>query len=277
MIKSNSPKKLWDDCLELEMEIRSCTANNVFAHKGKVPRTVMNGETANITLLCEFGWYDWVYFRDYAVTYPDDKWVLGRWLEPSTDIGLALCAKILKENGRCVYRSSYRHLTEDEVNSPEERKKTESYDQIIYSKLRSSASTQDFEEDYSTPEYELYEDDDGDGIVHAKECDDVPTPITYDIYIGAEVFLPNGNDMVSGTVMLRVKDFEGQPIGKADKNPVLDTRVYNEFSDCENAELGANIIAECMYAQCDNTGLWMILLTIGRITTWFAKITKMLQ
>ena len=32
---------------------------------------------------------------------------------------------------------------------------------MIYSKLESSASTHDFEEDYSTPEYELYEDDDG--------------------------------------------------------------------------------------------------------------------
>ena len=79
------------------------------------------------------------------------------------------------------------------------------------------ANTQDFEEDYSTPEYELYEDDDGDGIAHAKECDDEPTPITYDTYIGVEVVLPRGNDMFSGTVESRVKDFEGQPIGKADK------------------------------------------------------------
>ena len=61
--------------------------------------------------------------------------------------------------------------------------------------------------------------------------------------------------MVSGTVKSRVKDFEGQPIGIADKNPILDTRVCNvEFSDGENAELGANIIAECMYAQCDIEG-----------------------
>ena len=61
--------------------------------------------------------------------------------------------------------------------------------------------------------------------------------------------------MVSGTVMSKVKEFEGQPIGKADKNPILDTRVYNvEFSDGENAELGANIIAEFMYAKCDTEG-----------------------
>ena len=61
--------------------------------------------------------------------------------------------------------------------------------------------------------------------------------------------------MVSGTVMSRVKYFDGQPNGKADRNPILDTRVHNlEFSDGENAELGANIIAECMYAQCDIEG-----------------------
>ena len=33
MIKTNSPKKLWDDCIELEMEIRSCTANNVLSSR----------------------------------------------------------------------------------------------------------------------------------------------------------------------------------------------------------------------------------------------------
>ena len=111
MIKTNSPKKLWDDCIELEMEIRSCTVNNVFELKGDVPMTVMKGETANITHLCEFGWYDWVYFRDNAVTYPNDKWVLGRWLGPSTDIGQALCAKILKENGRCHHTGTYLRIS----------------------------------------------------------------------------------------------------------------------------------------------------------------------
>ena len=75
-------------------------------------------------------------------------------------------------------------------------------------------------------------------------------------------------------------DFEGQSIGKADKNPILDTRVYNvEFSDGENAEQ-RSLLNACMLnvtLKVTNTGLWIILLTIGGITTWFAKITKMLQ
>ena len=142
-------------------------------------------------------------------------------------------------------------LTDNELNSPEERKKRESYDQMIYSELGSSATTQDSEEDYSTPEYELYEYDDRDGISHARECNDEPTPITYATYICAEVVLPKGNNLASGTVKPKVKDCEGQPIGKADKSPILDTKVYNvEFSDGENAEVGATIIAEYMYAQC---------------------------
>ena len=55
---------------------------------------VMKGETANITHLCEFGWYDWVYFKDNAVACHNDKWVLGD--------GLAL-ALILVQH--CVQRS----------------------------------------------------------------------------------------------------------------------------------------------------------------------------
>ena len=127
MIRTGSPKVLWDDCLELEAEIWSSTASNIFELEGEVPKTVMNGETTNITQLCEFGWYDWVYFHDNAVTYPDDKWVLGQWLGPSIGVGPTLCAKLLKGNGQRVYRSSYQHLTEDEVNNPEEVKKRDDF------------------------------------------------------------------------------------------------------------------------------------------------------
>ena len=79
MIRTSSPKVLWDDCLELEAKIQSSTASNIFELEGEVPKTAMNGETTNITQLCEFGWYDCVYFHDNAVTYPNDKWVLGQW------------------------------------------------------------------------------------------------------------------------------------------------------------------------------------------------------
>ena len=49
---------------------------------------------------------------------------------------------------------------------------------MIHSRLGSLASTQDFEEEYSTSEFELYEDGDVNGVPHAKECKDEPTHIT---------------------------------------------------------------------------------------------------
>jgi len=57
---------------------------------GQVPETIMTGSTADISHIAEFGWYDWVMYRDNIPSYPDDKLILGRYLGPATDVGLAL-------------------------------------------------------------------------------------------------------------------------------------------------------------------------------------------
>jgi hypothetical protein len=38
-------------------------------------RTTTRGETADISEFTEFGWYDWIKFRDTVVPYPEDKLV----------------------------------------------------------------------------------------------------------------------------------------------------------------------------------------------------------
>ena len=114
MMKTGSPKVLWDHCIELEALIRSNTSNDIFMTSGEVPETIMTGSTADISHICEFAWYDWVMFRDNIPTFPDDRLILGRYLGPAIDIGSALTAKILKSNGQVVYRSTLRHLNDDE-------------------------------------------------------------------------------------------------------------------------------------------------------------------
>ena len=146
-------------------------------------------------------------------------------------------------------------MTEDEVNNPEEVKKRDDFDRQIKIKLGPATKSLDFDDESQTPVFQLYEDDDDGVIDHAKEAEEEPTPISFDNYIGAEVTLPRGDEMVSGTVKSRVKDHEGDPIGIANQNPILDTRVYEvEFTNGGRVELGANIIAECMYTQCDDKG-----------------------
>ena len=49
--------------------------------------------------------------------------------------------------------------------------------------------------------------------------------------------------------------------GKAHHNPILDTRSYVvEFPNGAEAEFAANIIAENMYAQCNQEGNQFVLL-----------------
>jgi hypothetical protein len=58
MIKTGSPRVLWDHFIELEALIGSSTSNNVYMTNGEVPETIMIGSTADISHICEFGWYN---------------------------------------------------------------------------------------------------------------------------------------------------------------------------------------------------------------------------
>ena len=152
---------MWDDCLILESYIRSNTAHDIYSLNGQVPETVMSGETADISFICELGWYDWVKFRDTSEAFPNDKVVLGRYLGPSIDVGPALTAKILKMNGTIVYRSTYRGLNDDERNSAIEQAMRDKFDDQIRSKVGPGTSTDSFNglNIEGTPTYDSYADD----------------------------------------------------------------------------------------------------------------------
>ena len=96
---------------------------DIYALGGEVPESKIMGDTANITAAALFRWYEWVYFRDTAVTFPEDNIILGRDLGPAIDIGPALARRILKENGQVVIRSTVCSLTEDKIMSEQEKAK----------------------------------------------------------------------------------------------------------------------------------------------------------
>jgi hypothetical protein len=72
MIKTGSPRTLWDHCIEREALIRSSTCNDIYMTNGEVPETIMTGSTADISHICEFDWYDWVMFRDNVPSFPEN-------------------------------------------------------------------------------------------------------------------------------------------------------------------------------------------------------------
>jgi hypothetical protein len=109
-------------------------------------------------------------------------------------------------------------------------------------------------------------EDEDDGTLEAGEFEpfapslampeaDEFDPEVFDAYLRAEVLLPKGDCLVTGTVVGRKRDMNGNPIGRKNSNPILDSRVYEvQFPDGHVEEFAANVIAECIYSQVDNEG-----------------------
>ena len=80
--------------------------------------------------------------------------------------------------------------------------------------------------------------------------------------------------MVQKRFRKRAQDKDGNPIGGADENTILDSREYAvEFKDGTEAELAANAIAQRMYSQCNPNGHTYVLLDF--ITNFCQSITAL--
>ena len=61
---SHSPLVLWDYVAERRASIMSLTARDLFRLQGINPHTATFGEEGDISHLCQFAWYEWVYLYD---------------------------------------------------------------------------------------------------------------------------------------------------------------------------------------------------------------------
>eukprot|EP00957_Ditylum_brightwellii_P170395 12970425-Ditylum_brightwellii.AAC.1 len=238
--------------------IISHTAHHLWELKGEIPETVMTGNTADISQFVGLAWYQWVYFRDTTIAFPDDKEVLGRYLGPSFDVGPAVCTKFLKESSRVLHRTTYRPLTKDELDSPKIKEDMNRFDQSLLDCHGEGITYEDNKDPmlkgYMTTHLPLYEDDDDGGLEHAPDREDIDES-TYDQYVNTEVLLPHEGKMVICKVMGRKRNHEGNLIGKHDPYPILDTRVYDvEFPDGSEVSYAVNVIAESMFVMCDPEG-----------------------
>ena len=62
LLQSRASKHLWDECLELEADIRSNTAHDFFKLDREVPKTLMSHEASDISQFCKVEWFEWVMF-----------------------------------------------------------------------------------------------------------------------------------------------------------------------------------------------------------------------
>jgi len=100
--ETHSPLVLWDYCAEQRASIFTLTVRDLFQLQGSNPYTATLDEEGDISSLCQFGWFDWVYFYDDTQPYPYSKAMLGRYLGPARNEGNEIAQWILKDNRRVV-------------------------------------------------------------------------------------------------------------------------------------------------------------------------------
>ncbi len=83
-------------------------------------------------------------FRDTSVSYPDDPMVLGSDLGPAIDIGPAMMRKVLKANGKVVYRSTVRSLNPDKLADETMKLKGKEFTEKVNSALGDRFKYEDF-------------------------------------------------------------------------------------------------------------------------------------
>ena len=145
-----------------------------------------------------------------------------------------------------------------------EQKARDEFDASVKERLGDAFNWEDLKmEDPDVSEAQVLPnyDDEVDGTIPPVPDIDVSDPDTYDQYVGAEVLLPKDDQVQTAKVIGRKRESDGTFKGKANHNPILDTRTYEvEFPDGKQAEFSANVIAENMYAQCDTEGNQHLLL-----------------
>lgn len=254
MVSSGAPRRLWDDCIELEADIMSHTARDEYAFQGQTPQAILMGHASDISKYAEFAFYQWVMWYDSQAPFPEPRNTLGRYLGPTRDEGMAMSAKLLKSNGNTTFRSTFNALTEDQMKQPSMIKRMEAFDLAVNKKIGQGLGELHEFRPERTIDFVPYVEDDVNPAHTIPDRDDIDAS-TYDPYVGAEVLLPyNGQDLTA-KVKARKRDANGDLIGHAADNPILDTRQYDvEFPDGNEATYSANVIAQNMLSQCDSEG-----------------------
>lgn len=288
MREEDSPLRFWCFCAERRAAIFTLTAKNLFQLEGQNPHLATLGEMGDISHLCNFKWYEWVYFRQHKAAFPYNKEELGRCLGPTKNEGNEMCQWVVQSNGQIVPRRTLRRLTPEEAsphNEVEARKRA-AVDAAIRARWGDSmslgppemvnkepspvvgseddaetqldpTSVMDFDPDSFTP----YEDD-VEAPPLTQEADIVDAagkPLNQqsaaDLLINAEVLLPQGEKESMAKVVRRVVDADGKAVGTYNDNPILNTMVYEcEFPDGAVREYAANVIAENILKQVDSSG-----------------------
>ena len=261
-LKTHSPKRLWCFLGEHEAAIRRLTATDNPRLHGRSAHENVLGWTPDISNYIRFAWWEWVFYLDH-----DGETQLGKWIGFAEDIGAGDCFWLLARSAEPIARSTVWAIPEEELAKPEIIEKMNTFLADIESRLGDDYTDEEIETEHGTVfmpmpldlfEGELDEDDVhlAEPEAQMPEADDFEAETGLDNYLASDVFLPRGGEMCRARVAARATNENGDPIGRGDTNPILDTRMYDVVFEGDGATetYSANLIAEHMFSQVDEEG-----------------------
>ena len=270
MQRKRVPRRLWDYGLKWVSEVHVRTSSDAVDLKGRTPLEQITRDTVDISEYLYFSFYDWCWYHDNAGLGPTK---LGRWLGVVHKVGGLMSYWILTVNCTVIARTTVQRVTSLEMQPDHMKERAQAFDEAIKAKIKDSnhiilegGKTQP----YNWTDHPLEEDPDLIEEFHdvisnnkLKDADETFTPDVYDTYLNMELAIPPGDSLEPrlARVTKLLKDANGLPIGLANENPILDTRMYKmEYLDKDRMSLAANNIAENLFAQIDDDGNRQVLM-----------------
>ncbi|KAI2507370.1 Reverse transcriptase (RNA-dependent DNA polymerase) [Fragilaria crotonensis] len=265
MRENQVPSRLWDYGLVYISEIQSLLARGPDQRPG-IEKIL--GQTVDISEWLDFDFYDRVWYWDHHKTDMNNEQArIGRWLGIAHRVGSDMTYWILTRAGHVIARSTVQHITVTDMAIDAIRDQVSAFDNDLAIRM----NDENFQLDHPNPVFYLQDDvpfeadaadDDippdaeyGDMNQPAKrDADDIEFD-SFDQYLNSEFLVNNDGETAMARVVKRARDNNGNPIGKRHPNPLLDTREYEcELEDGSLMRYHANVIAENIFAQCDDEG-----------------------
>ena len=270
MQRKRVPKRLWDYGLKWVSEVHVRTSSDAMDLRGRTPLEWITGDTVDISKYLDFGFYDWCWYHKNTGLGPTK---LGRWLGVAHKVGGLMSYWVLTINCTVSARMTVQRVTSLEMQATHMKERTQAFDEATKAKIKDSKHTileGGKKQPYDWNDHPFEEDPDFAEEFHEvisynelEEADDAFTPDVYDTYLNMELAIPQGDSLEPrlARVTKRLKDANGLPIGLANENPILDTRMYEaEYLDGERTSLAANSIAENLFTQIDDKGNRQVLM-----------------
>lgn len=221
MVKRNVPKQSWDYGIVWACEIISLTSNSAFNLDGRTPMEQITGETPDISEYLDFGFYDWIWYKDNA-GLGENK--IGRWLGIAHRVGNLMSYWILTNTEHIISRTTVQCITNLELSTDEVKDKCKEYDQRITDLLKDENHIIHQDGDLQLQDWNEFPiEDDPDFIEEFQHVISDPeitdedenfTPDAFDdTYLNMEIALPRGGgdpeDTQFAKVTKRLQDAEG--------------------------------------------------------------------